>query len=539
MKVVDVRHEVNCVFAADAHWRMCGVPGVAVVTAGPGVTNTITALQNAKMAESAVVLIAGATTTLLRGKGSLQDIDQIALLKPLVKYAASPKTVREVMEQLQKAFNVCLEGVPGPVFIELPVDIMYPMEAVLKTYMDGMPKGKSISARLISAYVSRHLNNLFQGVEDLVLPVRQPRKIVRPSRSHLKRVQDMLNKSSRPILLVGSQAMINHGELHDFVQAVRQLRIPTFFGGMARGLLGDASEFNFKHGRSQALKRCDMVILCGIFCDFRLQYGNIINNKAKVVSVNLSREKGTLNRTPSLFLLSDPCAFLVDLMNLDIRIRPECSAWLMDLQEADRAAEAKIHDKSRKEIPDYVNPLDICISANQFIDEHTILVMDGGDFVGTAAYTVKPRKVLSWLDPGAFGTLGVGAGFAMGAMMARKKAEVMIFYGDGALGFSIPEFDTFVRHKMGVICIVGNDAGWTQILRDQEKILALPTACNLTYADYHEVAQGFGGKGFLVRSKEGFLQAMKAAKQIAAGGCPVLINCLIARSDFREGSLSI
>eukprot|EP00960_Hanusia_phi_P042093 755311-Hanusia_phi.AAC.1 len=539
MKVVDVRHEVNCVFAADAHWRMCGVPGVAVVTAGPGVTNTITALQNAKMAESAVVLIAGATTTLLRGKGSLQDIDQIELLKPLVKYAASPQTVRAVMQELQRAFEVCLEGVPGPVFIELPVDIIYPMEAVLKNYMDGIPKSKSISARLIAAFISRHLHNLFHGVDNLVLPLPKPRRIVRPSLRDLAKVKNMLSKSARPVLLVGSQAMVNHREVDDFVAAVRQLGIPTFFAGMARGLLGESSEINFRHGRSKALKRCDLVILCGIFCDFRLQYGNIISKQAKVVAVNLSKEKGTLNRTPSLLLLSDPCAFMVDLMKLDIRTRPECSAWLKELRETDQAAEANIFEKSKKESADFVNPLDICIAANGFIDDKTILVMDGGDFVGTAAYTVKPRKVLSWLDPGAFGTLGVGAGFAMGAIMARKESQVMIFYGDGALGFSIPEFDTFVRHQMGIICIVGNDAGWTQILRDQEKILSLPTACNLTHADYHEVARGFGGRGFLVRSKQGFLQAMREAKQIAAGGCPVLINCLIARSDFREGSLSI
>ena len=180
-----------------------------------------------------------------------------------------------------------------------------------------------------------------------------------------------------------------------------------------------------------------------------------------------------------------------------------------------------------------------CQELNQKLDDDSVLVGDGGDFVATASYTLAPRRPLSWLDPGVFGTLGVGAGFALGAKLVRPDADVWLLWGDGAAGFSIMEIDTFARHGVPVISVVGNDAGWTQILRDQEPILGDDVACRLTYMDYNVVADGCGGQGFLVDNPDQVPHVLDEAITTSRAGKPVLINALLGRSDFRKGSLSM
>jgi len=175
------------------------------------------------------------------------------------------------------------------------------------------------------------------------------------------------------------------------------------------------------------------------------------------------------------------------------------------------------------------------------LPDNSIIVADGGDFVGTAAYIMRPRGPLRWLDPGAFGTLGVGGGFALGAKLCRPDSELWIIYGDGSLGYSVAEFDTFTRHKTPVIALVGNDACWSQIARDQIRILGRGTACDLAFSEYHVVAQGYGGKGYQIdRSNGDQLESIfKNAQKECAEGHSVLLNCLIGKTSFREGSISV
>jgi len=173
------------------------------------------------------------------------------------------------------------------------------------------------------------------------------------------------------------------------------------------------------------------------------------------------------------------------------------------------------------------------------IDDNSIIVADGGDFVGSAANILQPPGPLTWLDPGVFGTLGVGAGFALASKLLRPESETWLIYGDGAAGFSLQEFDTFVRHKTPVIAVIGNDAGWSQIARDQVEIFSDDVATVLGRSDYHLVANAFGGKGFLLDQPEDIDRVLKEARQAAADGYPVLINALIGRTNFRKGSISV
>ena len=175
----------------------------------------------------------------------------------------------------------------------------------------------------------------------------------------------------------------------------------------------------------------------------------------------------------------------------------------------------------------------------QRLGDNSILVADGGDFVATSSYILSPRQPLSWLDPGAFGTLGVGAGFALGAKLVHPESEVWIIYGDGSAGYSLAEFDTFVRHRIPLIAVVGNDAGWTQIARDQVEILGDDVATVLAHTDYHRVVDGFGGAGLRLDDPELIVDALEEARATAAHGVPVLLNVKKKKSDFRKGSLSM
>ena len=212
--------------------------------------------------------------------------------------------------------------------------------------------------------------------------------------------------------------------------------------------------------------------------------------------------------------------------------------WVAQLRKRDQERDEEIRRKA--ETPgELINPLHLCQKIEQVIDPDSILVADGGDFVATASYIVKPRNPLSWLDPGVFGTLGVGAGFALGAKLCRPEAEVWILYGDGSVGYSLAEFDTFVRHNIPVIAVVGNDAGWTQIAREQMEILEDDVGTVLRHSGYHIAAEGFGGKGLLLKDPQQIPEVLLQAKTAAAQGQPVLINAHLGKTDFRKGSISM
>jgi len=212
--------------------------------------------------------------------------------------------------------------------------------------------------------------------------------------------------------------------------------------------------------------------------------------------------------------------------------------WIAQLQARDAQRESEI-DRQASVRGAHVNPLALLRMVEQTAGEQALLVADGGDFVGTASYVLHPRAPLHWLDPGAFGTLGVGSGFALGAASCHPKAEVWIILGDGACGYGLVEFDSFVRHGVPVIAVVGNDAGWTQIAREQVKMLGTDVGTVLARTDYHRVAEGFGAEGILVRTMDEVQPALTRARALARSGRPVLVNVWLDKTEFREGSLSM
>lgn len=542
IRVVDVRHEVNAVFAADAVARLTGIPGVAAVTAGPGVTNALTAIKNAQLAQSPLVLIGGATATLLRGRGALQDIDQMSLIRPHVKWAGRPTSLREVVPALEKAFQIARSGVPGPVFVELAVDLLYDQRVVREWVSKQLDKPKkSLAERAQSVYIRGHMAYVFTEARGVRLKPPAPTPQALAEADQIDAAAQRIGSAERPIMVLGSQAMLHPARTRELIAAVERMGVPVYLSGMARGLLGKSHPLLMRHQRRNALREADVVVLCGVPCDFRLDYGAHVA-RAHVIGVNLSERDLTLNRKPNLPVLGDPLAFLRDVARALPDKAPGREPWFATLRSREQARDDEIQAMARQEPADgasRINPLRLCQAIDATLADQSVLVGDGGDFVATASYTVAPRGPYSWLDPGVFGTLGVGAGFALGAKLVRPQADVWLLYGDGAAGFSIMEFDTFARHGIPVIAVVGNDAGWTQIARDQVELVGADTGCRLTYMDYHKVAEACGGVGIRVDDPAQVSDALARAVDISRGGKPVLINAILGATDFRKGSLSM
>ena len=538
IRVVDTRHEATAVFAADAVARLSGVPGVAVVTAGPGVTNTVTAVKNAQLAQSPVVVIGGAAATALKGRGALQDIDQMALLRSAVKWSRAVKRVKEIIPALEAAFYKASSDVPGPVFVELPVDLLYD-ETLVRAWYGRFNASRGLAAKITQRYLTFHIDRLFSGAERMKLwPLRQP-QIAAPQFGKVRQVTEKLRKAHRPLLLVGSQAMLDVPAAEQVAAAVEQVNMPVYLSGMARGLLGRDHPLQMRHNRRNALREADFVILAGLPVDFRLDYGEPIRRSATFVSANRSRTDLKKNRRPDIAIPGDPGLFLRRLAEL-MPSNDRWLGWQNQLCERDDVRNAEIRKQMQKPVEENrVNPLHLLAELEASLDKHTILIGDGGDFVATASYILQPPGPLAWLDPGPFGTLGVGAGFALGAKLCHPEANVWIIYGDGSCGFSLAEFDTFVRHNTPIIALVGNDACWTEIAREQMEIFRDDVATTLAHTDYHRVAEGFGATGIKLDNPKLSAESIARAKQIAAGGSPVLINAILGKTDFRKGSVSV
>jgi acetolactate synthase-1/2/3 large subunit len=539
LRIVDARGEATAVFAADAVSRLTGVPGVAAVTAGPGVSNAVTALKNAQLAQSPVLVLGGAAPTLLQGRGALQDIDQRPLAAPNAKLFKSVRRVRDIEGALEEAFATALEGVQGPAFVELPVDLLYPEALVRQWYAEATPRGKSIADAALRFYIGRHLEKLLGG--NKTAPQPSARKVSAPavSKSAIAAAAQAITQSARPLAIIGSQALAAGTDPEYVAAAVKRLGVPVYLSGMARGLLGRDHPLQLRHRRRNALKEADCVILAGVPCDFRLDYGKQIRRSATLIAANRSAKDARLNRKPDIAAIGDAAFFLDGLADRVGKTASErCQDWIGALRGRDAEREAEI-DREAAVGGEFVNPIALFRAIDRIAPDNAIFVADGGDFVATASYILRPRGPLTWLDPGPFGTLGVGAGFALGAAVSRPKAEVWIIFGDGACGYSLAEFDTFVRHRIPVIAVVGNDAGWTQIAREQVKALGDDVGTALARSDYHEVAAGFGAEGILVTSNADVPGALARARAAAAAGRPALINVWLDRTSFREGSLSM
>ncbi len=315
IRIVDVRDEATAVFAADAQARLSGLPGVAAVTAGPGISNTITALKNAQLAQSPLLLFGGAAPTALQGRGALQDIDQRPLVEPHVKRFTKIRRVRDLGPAVDEAMELARSGIPGPVFIECPVDLLYDEASIRQWYADAAGKGTGLSDRVLRWYLQRHVARMFdwQRREPAQAAGAHGRSAAGAGRQRAGGGRRTGQGAQRPLMVIGSQALVQSAEAAALAQAVSQLGIPVYLSGMARGLLGRDHPLQMRHQRRQALRESDCVLLAGVPCDFRLDYGKHVRRNATLIAANRSAKDARLNRRPDVAAIGDAGQFLQSL----------------------------------------------------------------------------------------------------------------------------------------------------------------------------------------------------------------------------------
>jgi acetolactate synthase-1/2/3 large subunit len=474
---------------------------VALVTAGPGVTNAVTAMANAQRAGVPIVVIGGAGPRSLADMGSLQDIDSVRLMTPVSKWAAQIPETRRIKEYVDSAFRIAQAGLPGPVYLEAPLDLL------MATASDEPPPTSPLS------------------------PARPA-----PDTNSIEHAARLLDAADRPCFIVGSQLRWSPRRTI-LERAARHFAVPFFLNGMARGALGPDHPSQLSHARKHALSRADVVFVLGTPLDFRVGYGRppLWNEDARVVQVDLDGSQLGHNRTLDLGIQSDVGYFLEALC--EAASAKTASAWMQELDEIEQARRATV----REEIETYKNPpnpLRVCHELGKRLGKNDIVIGDGGDFVASAANVLPLAWPQLWMDPGPLGTLGIGPGYALAASLARPSARTVILYGDGAFGLSAMEFEALARHKRPVVAVVGNDAAWSQIRRGQVQIYGeeRAVATRLDYTRYDQVVQALGGKGYWVERIEELGPALDGA---FATDLPSLVNVRISSSSFRKNAIAV
>lgn len=550
LRVVDFRDERNAAFAAMGTSVMTGIPGVVAVTAGPGLTNAFTAIKTAMHAQVPLVVLGGAAPTFLKGRGSLQDTEQIGYMRggKAVKMARTVKKMCDIPDAIVEAFSTAQSGVPGPVFLEFPMDILYGPDVKSddfssEEYKKGILKscGKGPLGFLKRRYVERTFRKMWR---EPTANTRPTSWISRPQlqQKNLVSALKLINLSAKPVLLVGSQIIWSE-KRRQTGKILETLSLPVFLSGLARGALPPNSQISFRHSRELALKEADLVILAGVAPDFRLKYGESVNKKAVVLRIDLDPNylDNNLRRFEEVSVKSDVGVALerLSVLRSDL-LPPRISSWIATLQKAEKAKIAVIEERSK--ISTFaVNPLNVFLEINKFIKGNTIIVVDGGDFVGIAAKVLQPTGLGKWIDAGPFGTLGAGAGFAIAAKLANPDSEIVVIFGDGAFGYSAIEFDTIAKFKIPILSVIGNDGAWGQIKRSDESVYGKgnSVATQIGYRRYDLLVEAIGAYSEYVENPEELSEAILRSFSVMRAGRPVVLNIKIGETDFRRGSVAM
>jgi acetolactate synthase-1/2/3 large subunit len=505
IRIIDVRHEQAAVHAADS-WARCnpGKIGVAAITAGPGVTDGVTGVANAWRANSPILVFGGQGPFNNLRRGSLQEMDHIGVMRPITKYADACYESYRIPEYIELAIRHAVSGIPGPAFLEIPMDI----------FMGQVPD------------------------DNVIVPkIRTTAPRISPDREEIRNALELLSKAERPMLMAGTSVKWSQAEdsLNTFIS---EIHLPTFCNGMGRGSVPHDSPEFLNRSRRDALSKTDCIVLAGTLLDFRMRFGKSIPEDAKVIQLDMDNILMGQNRATDVPLVGNlACSFdllLEEMKNQGLKL--DFTPFRDELRELENAAEAKVQSAlNSDESP--VDPQRMCREVRDWLDtfDAPIVIGDGGDIVATAAKIIPVKGRGAWMDPGPLGTLGVGMPFALAAQLANPDKRVVIVYGDGSFGLNGFEFDTAVRFNLPIIGIIGNDGAWGQMMRPQGAMMGWDrldgTILNRTR--YDKVVEALGGHGELVESPEELRPALDRA---AASGKPALINVMIRQDrEFKGG----
>ena len=502
IKIIDVRHEQASTHAADAWSRLNpGKVGVAVVTAGPGVTDSVTGVANAWRANSPILVIGGQGPFVNRGRGSLQEMDHVALMKPITKWAGTCYDTERIPEYIELAVRHAVTGIPGPAFLEIPMDIL--------------------------------MNDVN---EDNVVfpPIRTTPPLISPQRDEALKAIEILEQVKRPMLMAGTSVKWSNAQ-QQLQKFLDKTKIPAYANGMGRGVIPRDSPLLFNRTRRDAIQNCDCIILAGCLLDFRMKFGRDIPKDAKIIQLEMDNLLIGQNRAADVALVGNlACAFdeLVKVME-DTGRGVDFSAYSAEM----RAQEDMIVEKLKGQQASDAVPIEtprFCQEIADFVgeDDEMIVIGDGGDVVAASAKVVPIPKKGLWMDPGPLGTLGVGMPFALAAQTTYPDRKVLIIYGDGSFGLNGMEYDTAVRFNLPIVGIVGNDAAWGQMMRPQGAFYNTYVAVDLLPTRYDKMVEALGGHGEFVEKPEDIRPALDRAY---ASGKPALINVILKTDREYKG----
>lgn len=485
--IVDVRHEQSAAFAAEGWAKVTRTPGVAAVTAGPGVTNAVSALASAQSNHSPMLVLGGRAPAVRWGRGSLQEIDHIPFVRPLVKRAATADGPAEIPGLVDEAFAAAMAPHSGPAFLDFPMDHVF-------SEAEEPPSAATLA--------TPHLGRGAAG-------------------DAIERAGALLAQAERPVVMAGTNLYWGHGEAA-LRQLAEELRVPVFLNGLARGCLPADHELFFSRARRDALKGADVALVIGVPMDFRLNFGEAFAADAELIAIDVAEPVREHPRAVAAELYGALPATLEQLREA-ARGGPDRSGWVERLREIERRRraeeEAELNDGRAP-----LHPMRLYKGLAEVIDRDAIVVCDGGDFVSYAGRVVDSYEPGCWLDPGPFGCLGSGPGYALAAKLARPDRQVVLLLGDGAFGFAGMEFDTLARHGVDVVGVMGNNGIWALEKHPMEFLYGYSVAAELRPATrYDEVVSALGGHGELVERPE---QLRGALERAFSAGVPALVNVL-------------
>ena len=500
IRIVDFRHEQAGAHAADGWARVTGRPGVAAVTAGPGVTDAVTGVANALYANSPMLLLAGKSPLAELEMGSLQEMDHVELMRPITKWARTCWETRRIADYVTEGLRWATSGRQGPVFLDIPLEIQF----------GPWPTGVRVPERYRTE--ARPL-----GDPDLV-----------------KRAARFLRDADHPVIFAGSG--VRWSNAHEALAALAgAVKAPVFLNSLGRGCLPPDHPCYFLASRKFALSKCDVLLALGVDWDFRLGFGRKnLPRKIQVIQVDVDGVHIGRNRSVDVGIVGDPGRVIEQLLAEDVGVSEEPS-WTAEVRDEERRLleEARAGMESDA-VP--IHPQRFAREIRDFLDPDATVVGDGGDIVGISASIVNARQPGYWLDPGPFGCLGVGPSFAMAAKLARPDTQVLIIYGDGSFGLNAMEYESAIRQDIPFVGIIGNDGAWGQIKVAQEALFGqgnAPASVLSSEAGYERMVEGLGGYGERVTEPGEIRPALRRAFD---SGVPSCLNVIVDPTLMKRAS---
>lgn len=485
IRLIDTRHEQTAAFAAEGWSKVTRVPGVVALTAGPGVTNGMSAMAAAQQNQSPMLVLGGRAPALRWGMGSLQEIDHVPFVAPLARYAATAGSPGAVGDRVDDALRAAVGAPSGVAFVDFPMDHVF-----------GEAHDRDEPGALTE------------------LPVLPP-----PDGSAVEQAVRLLSGAQRPVIMAGTNVWWGHAE-DALLELAETLRIPVFANGMARGIVGADRDLAFSRARSAALAQADVALVIGVPMDFRLGFGAVFGADTKLIVADRVRPDRDHPRAVAAALYGDLTGIL---SALTASAAPDHEAWIGSLRTVETGARAgEVAELADDRTP--LHPMRVYAELIPLLDRDAIVVIDAGDFGSYAGRVIDSYVPGAWLDSGPFGCLGSGPGYALAAKLARPDRQVVLLQGDGAFGFSGMEWDTLVRHGVHVVSVVGNNGIWGLEKHPMEMLYGYSVVAELRPGTrYDEVVRVLGGHGELVSTPAELRPALRRAFE---SGVATVVNTL-------------